>query len=250
MTNSFVRHVIVCAGIVALAIGLVGQTASAGDGEDKPPKVKEPKLTHELNITRVDEAPFTIWVEGLGPEPWVVTRGDSEDFGDDCEVVEMIEDVSKVECVLSGDAALGNARLCVTDSLLKFDCFDGFFSAPPCRFIQPITALTMTWDGPDGMNLVAEGGEIINGINNGDVITFSYDRGAVGTDLDVTLSGSVIGESRFHVSCSDRDMNGVEDCGANQGNGKEDSPGLINDFLFGGMTGENGSIGCPGVPGT
>jgi hypothetical protein len=46
-----------------------------------------------------------------------------------------------------------------------------------------------------------------------------------------------IGESMFHVSCSDDDMDGVEDCGKNQGDGKGNDPGLVNDWLLEGMSG-------------
>ena len=39
-------------------------------------------------------------------------------------------------------------------------------------------------------------------------------------------------------------MNGSEDCGNAAGDGKDSTSGYINDWLFDGMTGENGSFDC------
>ncbi len=64
-----------------------------------------------------------------------------------------------------------------------------------------------------------------------------------GNDIDLTLSGAANGTSTFHVSCSDQEMNGSEDCGTNQGNGKDNDSG-INDWLLDGMTGEKGMFDC------
>ncbi len=44
-----------------------------------------------------------------------------------------------------------------------------------------------------------------------------------------------LGESKFHVTCGDRAMNGVEDCGKRVGDGKYDDPSFLNDWLFEGM---------------
>jgi hypothetical protein len=49
---------------------------------------------------------------------------------------------------------------------------------------------------------------------------------------------TLLGVSEFHISCSDSDMNGVEDCGKNQGDGKDDDPALVNDWLLEGMNGD------------
>lgn len=118
-----------------------------------------------------------------------------------------------------------------------------------CDDIKDITALTLIWDGPDGVNIASEIGQVINGINKGDIIILNTPKDQTGNDVDVNISGTVTGMSRFHISCSDDDMNGPEDCGSNQGNGKSDDSSLINEWLFGGMTGEKGSFSCPGVPG-
>ena len=56
--------------------------------------------------------------------------------------------------------------------------------------------------------------------------------------------------SEFHISCSDDDMDGPEDCPLPQGNGKGNDAGLLNTWGFGGMIGVDGSsFLCPGAPG-
>ena len=57
-------------------------------------------------------------------------------------------------------------------------------------------------------------------------------------------TGVKLGESKFHLSCSDSDMNGVEDCGKNQGDGKSNELGLINDWLLERIKDEGGALDC------
>lgn len=45
---------------------------------------------------------------------------------------------------------------------------------------------------------------------------------AVGTD-------NMLGESRFHLSCSDGEMNGVDDSGKRQGDGESNEADKVND---------------------
>jgi hypothetical protein len=111
-----------------------------------------------------------------------------------------------------------------------------------CRDIKPIDALSMVWNGPNGVNVLTEGGQLFENVQNGNQITFS--TAGLGNDVDLTLSGAVNGTSTFHVSCSDDGMNGAEDCGSNQGNGKNDDSGLNNEFLLDAMIGESGAITC------
>jgi hypothetical protein len=54
----------------------------------------------------------------------------------------------------------------------------------------------------------------------------------------------VVGTSRFHKSCSDKEMAGNEDCGMAQGNGKDNESDLLNLFLLDGLIGEKGSFAC------
>lgn len=117
---------------------------------------------------------------------------------------------------------------------------------------KPVTSLSFVWNGPGPVNITAYNGDVgsqvvqtINGINNGDLITVNGFTGSP-NNVQFRVSGAVNGVSEFHISCSDQDMNGPEDCGKPQGDGKNASnAGGINSWLLAGMT----SFSCPGVGG-
>jgi hypothetical protein len=114
-------------------------------------------------------------------------------------------------------------------------------SPPPgpfvCSSAKPIDALTMIWSGAETISIKAWKGAVgstllatIDNITPGKEVTVS---GYAGSPNDVYWeifgdSGTKIGTSTFHVSCSDIDMNGPEDCGKLEGNGKG-LTGFIND---------------------
>ena len=52
-----------------------------------------------------------------------------------------------------------------------------------------------------------------------------------------------IGESKFHLSCSDQDMNDESDCGKRQGNGKRNGE-FLNEWLLEGMVDAVGVLDC------
>ena len=57
-----------------------------------------------------------------------------------------------------------------------------------------------------------------------------------------------LGESKFDLSCNDTSMNGLEDCGKNNGNLKYNYSSLINDWLLEGMKDSNETLACtPGL---
>jgi hypothetical protein len=124
---------------------------------------------------------------------------------------------------------------------------------PPvsCSDIKPITAVSVVWDGLQAVDVVMESGETLLNVQPGNQITFQ--EAGTGNDVDMEIfavgTNTLLGMSRFHVSCSDSEMNGSEDCGSNQGNGKGNDSSLVNDWLFDGMTGEKGSFECT-VPNT
>jgi hypothetical protein len=111
-----------------------------------------------------------------------------------------------------------------------------------CSDIKTNTALSMVLMGVNGVDIATEGGQQFFNVQNGNQITFSTVGG--GNDITLTLSGGASGSSVFHISCSDEEMNGSEDCGSNQGDGKGNDSNLINTWLFDGMTGVNGSFSC------
>ena len=82
-------------------------------------------------------------------------------------------------------------------------------------------------------------------------------------DQIVNITGAVQGQSIFHVSCSDGDMDGVtttnvaqqqlpgkaQDCGKFQGNSKTQTAGLINSWLLDGLIDAEGKVlNCTQAP--
>lgn len=127
-------------------------------------------------------------------------------------------------------------------------------SAFTCK--KPITELTMIWDGAGARPIDVEafkGNENsqllgrVTSVNIGDQVTI---QGYDGSPKDVTWvildsgSGTILGTSVFHMSCSDDDMNGPEDCGKPQGDGKRNDPGSINDWVFEGMVAKGARLDC------
>ena len=113
----------------------------------------------------------------------------------------------------------------------------------------------MVWNGTQTVNVVAwygnVGTRIVGTADNvapGDEVTIS---GFAGSPNDVyweIFDGAVkLGESVFHLSCSDDDMNGPEDCGKPEGDGKGKT-GYLNDWLFEGMAGNGLVLDCTPEP--
>jgi len=116
-----------------------------------------------------------------------------------------------------------------------------------CKDAKPIDSLSMIWDGPDGVDVTSPTGAMVAGVIYGQEVTFSGLAG-LGNDIVWDISGAVEGISTFHVSCSDDDMNGPEDCGTLQGDGKNNDSGL-NLWQFEGMAGSNGiGFDCSALP--
>lgn len=122
----------------------------------------------------------------------------------------------------------------------------------PWDCTKPIDALTMIWNGSQAIEVEAWKGPVGStslGVQNsvpGQEITFA---GFAGSPNDVfweifDTSGAKLGESSFHLSCSDSDMNGAEDCGKAQGNGKSNDAGLINDWILEGVVDAGGLLDC------
>jgi hypothetical protein len=142
---------------------------------------------------------------------------------------------------------------------------------PPYVCTKPITSLTMTWDGTgvspstgDCIRIAGTAGSTPFDIDNicvGDPVTVSGYDGSQGNDVFWNICGAgssgtcasgnpaFIGQSSFHLSCSDQDMNSADDCGKLEGNNKGNTsclPGnnnasCINRWIFEGMTGPAGS---------
>jgi hypothetical protein len=115
-----------------------------------------------------------------------------------------------------------------------------------CNDAKPINCLTMIWTGTETVDVVAHKGKLdkpvlatVTNVEPGEEITICGFAGC-GNDIEwemfQTGTSQSIGKSRFHVSCSDSEMNGPEDCGNLEGNGKDNKSGL-DLWEFAGMAG-------------
>jgi hypothetical protein len=121
-----------------------------------------------------------------------------------------------------------------------------------CSCKTSMSEVTMIWDGTQTVDVLAWNGQ------PGSTLLASFDDVAPGDALNVTgftvqdtvwevydsTTLAKLGNSVFRLTCWDRQMNGVEDCGKRQGNGKYDDPGLLNDWLLEGMADDDESLIC------
>jgi hypothetical protein len=122
-----------------------------------------------------------------------------------------------------------------------------------CSDAKPIDSLTMIWNGTEGIRIKAWKGSVgstlladIDNIEPSEEVTVTGFAGSpndVYWEIFAAGTENKIGESTFHLSCSDDDMNGPEDCGKFEGDGK-DKAGFINDWLFEGMAGNGLALDC------
>ncbi len=120
---------------------------------------------------------------------------------------------------------------------------------------KSIDALTMIWNGPQGpgetVTVKAYKGstsdellDVIPGIKVGDEVTVS---GYAGSPNNVIweifdASGNKLGESIFHLSCSDKGMDGADDCGMAEGDGKDGNASFLNNWLLEGIVDAGGFL--------
>ena len=55
---------------------------------------------------------------------------------------------------------------------------------------------------------------------------------------------NLLGTSVYHLSCSDSEMDGADDCGKRQGDGKGNDSSRLNDWLFEGMVDSDETLDC------
>jgi hypothetical protein len=163
-----------------------------------------------------------------------------------------------------------NGQQCTADDEVTVDVV-----APPSgpfTCSKPIDELTMIWNGSVIVDVEAfkgrVGGESLGTVSDvapGDEVTISGYAGSpndVFWEIFTARTNEKLGESSFHLSCSDRDMNGPEDCGKAQGDGKSKNSmkktkkkskkkkgptsdeALLNDWILEGMVDAHGDFNC------
>ncbi len=129
---------------------------------------------------------------------------------------------------------------------------------PPGSFYcsEPITELTLIWNGAQTVDVkVWEGAVGGNRLHTFQNVAPGQAIEATGLGADYPTfeifdeTGTVkLGESSFDLWCNDKSMNGIEDCGKNNGNLKYDDPSLNNDWLLEGMVDTDETLSCtPGL---
>lgn len=120
-----------------------------------------------------------------------------------------------------------------------------------------IATLKMKWAGSQNIKVVAHYGSTvstavlatIDNVTPGTVVTVGSYAGSpndVIWEIFQAGTNTKIGESQFHVSCSDSTMDGPEDCGSAQGNGKQNIATYLNNWTFVGLTTIKGTtLTCP-----
>jgi hypothetical protein len=111
--------------------------------------------------------------------------------------------------------------------------------------LQSVTAYRGDVDDPGAVTLPADiSTEVINGVPEQVVTVSGYQPST--NDVQWTWeSDSDSGISEFHLSCSDPEMNGPEDCGTPQGDGKNEAlepPDDFNVWLLDGLTTDKGFV--------
>jgi hypothetical protein len=121
-----------------------------------------------------------------------------------------------------------------------------------CSCGQALTELTLKWDGGQTVDVKvwdgAPGSTLLNTWNNviagGKRTASGFTANTVTFEIFNEAGTTKLGESKFRLDCEDHAMNGVEDCGKRQGNGKYDTAGLFNDWILDGMVDDNETLSC------
>ncbi|MCE7988751.1 MAG: hypothetical protein DYG89_46950 [Caldilinea sp. CFX5] len=128
-----------------------------------------------------------------------------------------------------------------------------------CSDAKPLNELSMVWNGSQRVDVRAWKGSVgstllatITNVAPGQIVNVTGYAGAPNDVIwEVFAAGttSKLGESTFHLSCSDRNMDGPEDCGTAQGDGK-DRTGFLNSWKLEGMGGNGIRFTCSSTPPT
>jgi len=104
-----------------------------------------------------------------------------------------------------------------------------------------LAEFSIIWNGDGAIKVSGPMNDALNGdVVKGQRVTF-YGPFS-NNDVFVDISGSVSGQSVFHVSCSDPQFSTPEHCGLPAGNGKSDGAQFINDWLLDGWVDNSDAV--------
>ena len=126
-----------------------------------------------------------------------------------------------------------------------------------CSEAKPLNVLTMISKFPSPVKIKAWKGAVgstllvtIDNVQPKQEVSVSGYAGAPNDVIwEIFTAGTEtkIGQSTFHLSCSDVNMNGPEDCGKAQGDGKAKT-GFLNNWILEGLSGNGKTLDCTTTP--
>jgi hypothetical protein len=199
------------------------------------------------NISLVDDKLGTI-----SSQPFSLAKGASQTFSKAASLTVTTTNTATA----SGTLAAGQA-CSASDSVTV--TVQGPPSAPfVCSDAKPITSMVVKWNGTQNPIYVKMwNGSVGTGtptsvgpIAPSQDVTFTRSTASTPNDIYFEVFSNAqmttkIGVSTFHLSCSDADMTGSEDCNKAAGNGKTTDTSFINTWLFRGMGGNGLTLTCP-----
>jgi hypothetical protein len=234
-------------------------TVAAGDDGGKKKKKKSKKVNgggsagadvtyfYEITNTGQTDVTFVTAVDDkLGPVPGspvaLIGAGDSVTLTADA----FVSQTTTNKVVVEGETASG--AVCRAEDTAKVTV-----EGPPFECRTPMESLTMIWNGAAPIRVKAWKGAVgstlladVDNLAPGQEITVTGYSGApndVIWEIFTAGTSTKIGESTFHISCSDDDMDGPEDCGKAEGDGKGKA-GFVNTWILGGLVTAGGSFDC------
>jgi hypothetical protein len=232
------------------------------DREDDGPISLGGKVLYQYKVTNpnastVDNVIVTDSVLGEIVSGESIGAGQTETYTRLATVYGTVTNIGTV----TGDVGGSECEAAMDDATVEVDIPpQGSFT---CGCWERFDEITMTWDGTQTVDVKAWSG---SGSVSG-VLLAEFDDVAPGDNITVdgfvhsqttweifdSTGTTLLGKSEFNLTCQDHELNGIEDCGKNQGNGKYNDPTKINTWLFEGVVDDDETLVCtpelpPGVP--
>jgi hypothetical protein len=206
--------------------------------------VTNPSLDDTVDNVSIDDDQLGNIVSGVSLAP-----GETQTFKQNATLYGTTTNVATATGDVNGDVCDPGIDVVNVDVL----------APPPGSFYcsEPVSAFTVIWNGTQTVDVRAWKGDPIvsplitefDDVAPGDAVEVT-DLGTTKPTFEIFDSTGVtkLGESKFDVSCNDKAMNGVEDCGEDNGNLRWNYPSLINTWQFEGMVDSDETLSCtPGL---
>jgi len=159
---------------------------------------------------------------------------------------------------------LSNGEACSASDTVIVEAVELPPEPAECKELKPIDALILEYEASQAgdrsinevswyrdkfdtndptKNLIDSTGPVVDG----QVVNFDgFAAADAKNDVDffIEFTDGTTATSRFHRSCSDKEMNDISDCGSLQGNGKDNDAGL-NTWILRDLAGNGKVLGCP-----